>query len=87
MWGVTERRAFVLAFDGSGDEPGGLVAHEARAMALRDRDRGRHVPSGWRGRGGKWAWTAKYDTDEGNRAVGYEHTERDIRLFDSLIVA
>lgn len=87
VWGVTERRAFVLAFDGSGDEPGGLVAHEARAMALRDRDRGRHVPSGWRGRGGKWAWTAKYDTDEGNRAVGYEHTERDIRLFDSLIAA
>ncbi|WVQ78157.1 hypothetical protein IAT38_000238 [Cryptococcus sp. DSM 104549] len=87
VWGVTERRAFVLAFDGSGDEPDGLVRSEARAVTQRDRDRGRNVPSGWRGRGGKWAWTVRYDVDEGNRAVGYEHKDREIKMFDSLVAA
>ncbi|WWD15723.1 hypothetical protein CI109_100145 [Kwoniella shandongensis] len=95
VWGVTERRAFVLAFDGSGDVEDGLVLPEARNVGLgaggvrngRDRDRGRHVPSGWKGRGGKWAWTVRYDEEEGSKAVGYEHRERGVTLFDSLAVA
>ncbi|ODO03528.1 hypothetical protein L198_02376 [Cryptococcus wingfieldii CBS 7118] len=85
VWGVTEKRAFVLAYDGSGDIHEGLVANEARAAPQNQRDRGRHAPNGYRGRGGKWNWTVRYDADEGNKAVGYEHTDREIKMFDSLV--
>jgi len=99
VWGVTERRAFVLAFDGSGGEVGGLVNEELRAETIVGgaagnggggrggrQARGREVPSGWKGRGGRWGWTVRYDEDEG-RGVGYEHSERGVKLFDGLPVA
>ncbi|KAK8869998.1 hypothetical protein IAR55_000568 [Kwoniella newhampshirensis] len=88
VWGVTEKRAFVLAFDGSGDETDGLVLEEARMKSvIRDRDRVRHVPSGWKGRGGKWTWTVRYEEEEGSKAVGYEHRDRTVNLFESSLVA
>lgn len=108
VWGVTEKRAFVCTFDGSGDEVGGLVSDElAEEVGGRmssgsnghggherigngngghgheDRWRGRHVPSGWKGRGGRWSWTVRYDKDEG-KGVGYDHAERGVKLFDGL---
>jgi hypothetical protein len=129
VWGVTEKRAFVVAFDGSGDVPGGLGSRElAGEVGLAGPERtlgewtgtesglgtangyghgpssvanghgytgphgagehwrGRHVPSGWKGRGGRWNWTVRYDKDEG-KGVGYEHAERGVKLFDGLALA
>lgn len=100
LWGVTEKRAFVLAFDGSagptsdGGMGGGLVEYEARARRAKVIER----PSGWKGRGGKWGWTVSYpnvqrgkygdgEADEGESAVGYDHNDRGgANLFDSLVV-
>lgn len=79
LWGVTEKRAFVLAFDGSGDLPEGLVMQEARAPKERVRDR----PSGWKGRGGKWGWTVRYD-EVGEGCSGYDHDQKGVALFESL---
>lgn len=81
LWGVTEKRAFTLAFDGSGSEMEGLVLHEARAPKERAKER----PSGWRGRGGRWAWTVRQD-EVGEGSSGYEHSQRGVTLFDSLPV-
>lgn len=100
IWGVTDKRAFVLAFDGSaaptegGGSGGGLVEYEARARRTKTVER----PSGWKGRGGKWGWTVRYpnvqrgkygdgEDEEGESAVGYDHNERGgVSLFDSLVV-
>jgi hypothetical protein len=81
LWGVTERRAFVVAFDGSGARKEGLVMDNARAPKERAKDR----PSGWKGRGGKWAWTVRYD-EPGEICTGYEHNQKGVALFDSLMV-
>lgn len=81
LWGVTEKRAFVLAFDGSGDLPDGLVMQEARAPKERAKER----PSGWKGRGGKWNWTVSYD-EVGEGCSGYDHDQRGVALFESIRV-
>lgn len=89
LWGVTEKRAFVLAFDGSGEIHEGLVHSDARAdVGLSARMKGREVPSGWKGRGGKWGWTVRYDQtlSESSTTVGYEHRDRGVELFNSLAV-
>ena len=78
LWGVTQRRAFVLAFDGSGDVEEGMVLHSARAP----KDRVSHRPSGWTPRGGKWGWTVRYDEGDAS-TTGYEHHQRGVTLFDS----
>lgn len=91
IWGVTEKRAFVLAFDGSGDEPEeGILSHQLmhelrkeRAAKWRGGPRGRDTPSGWKGRGGRWGWTVRYDEDDG-KGTGYEHSQRGVQLFDGL---
>ncbi|WRT66905.1 uncharacterized protein IL334_003870 [Kwoniella shivajii] len=88
LWGVTERRSFVLSFDTSGNSKNGILSNELESREkshVRDRDKGRYVPGGWKGRGGKWNWTVRYDQDEARGAVGYEHRDRGVELFDSLI--
>ena len=82
LWGVTERRAFILAFDGSGEVRHGLVTNEARPPKVKVRDR----PTGYGRRGGRWAWTVRYH-DDGDGCTGYDHSERGINLFDSLQAA
>ena len=81
LWGVTERRAFVLSWDGSAEE-GGLVAVEARAK----REQARQAPYGWGGRGRKWGWTVRYN-EPGEVCTGYNHRERGVNLFESLVAA
>lgn len=97
LWGVTDKRAFVLAFDGSAEREEGLVEKEARASRVKVMER----PNGWKGRGGKWGWTVRYPTQqkgrygdagrgevqgEGEVAVGYDHNDRGgVSLFDSLV--
>ncbi|ORY25754.1 hypothetical protein BCR39DRAFT_280931 [Naematelia encephala] len=79
IWGVTERRGFLLALDGSGDHHQGMVRNGARSI---DGNQTNHNPSarervsGWKGRGGKWGWTVRYGEDEGEGVVGYEHGRR-----------
>ncbi|RSH95567.1 hypothetical protein EHS25_000659 [Saitozyma podzolica] len=85
LWGVTERRAFVCAFDGSGSTPEGLVLNEARATRGKVSDR----VTGWKGRGGKWGWSVRYNNGDDERAneggaVGYEHSDRTVKLIESL---
>ena len=82
LWGVTERRAFALSFDGTGGVEEALVAREARAP----KSGVKHTPSGWKGRGGKWRWTVRYD-EPGDSCTGYNHSERGVSLFDSLVAA
>lgn len=87
LWGVSEKRAFVLTFDGSGGVVDGVVKSEARA-AKKGRGGGRERPSGWKGRGGKWGWTVRYGDEVDQEVVtGYEHSQRGVRLFDSLRAA
>jgi len=83
LWGVTEKRAFVLTLDGSGGLVDGVVRVEARAARKKERER----PSGWKGRGGKWGWTVRYGEEAEEGASGYEHAQRGVRLFDSLRAA
>lgn len=90
IWGVTEKRAFVLAFDGSGDQPEGILSDQLMAELRSDRgakfrggSRGRDAPSGWKRRGGRWSWTVRYDEDDG-KGTGYEHSQRGVQLFDGL---
>ena len=85
LWGVTEKRAFVLAFDGSGGAPEGMVQGEARAR--RKEGGGKERVSGWKGRGGKWGWTVRYGDEAEEVVTGYEHSQRGVRLFESLKVA
>ncbi|WVF72394.1 hypothetical protein IAT40_007209 [Kwoniella sp. CBS 6097] len=92
IWGVTECRSFVLSFDDAGFIPNGIISSNCSntgGHVVRDKDnnRGREAPSGWKGRGGKWGWTVRYDQDQYTRATGYEHVERGIELFDSLELA
>ena len=79
---MTEKRAFVLAFDGSGDRAEGLVKSEARARKEKVVER----PYKWNGRGGKWGWTVRYD-QQGEGCSGYDHKQSGVALFDSLPVA
>jgi hypothetical protein len=90
VWGVTEKRAFVLAFDGSGEVENGILGEELMSEVKRDRaakfrggPKGRDAPSGWKGRGGRWGWTVRYDEDDGS-GRGYEHSQRGVELFDGL---
>jgi hypothetical protein len=75
IWGVTNKRAFVLAFDTSGpsaQSPG------ARGWDIVPPYMAPRVSNGWSGRGGK--------QDEGARdyATCYEHGDRTLRPFYSL---
>lgn len=90
VWGVTEKRAFVLAFDGSGDLDQGILSDELMAGVRRDRDakskasRGREAPASWKGRGGRRIVpTAREEVDDGS-GRGYEHSQRRVELFDGL---
>lgn len=91
VWGVTERRAFVLAFDGTGSTSQGLVLDEARALPERTEWR----PDGYRQRGGKWQWGVRHNDGErrpgagsavDTTARGYDHRGMGLRLFDPLPV-
>ena len=83
LWGVTEKRAFVLAFDGSGTMPDGLVLPQARAPRQKTVER----PTRWGGRGRKWGWTPR-DAEQGDVTSGYDHRETTgVKLFDSLVPA
>ncbi|KAL1411179.1 hypothetical protein Q8F55_002130 [Vanrija albida] len=82
LWGVTERRAFVLSFDGAGEVADGIVLPAAKAPP--PRGGAKDVPTGWRRRGGKMGWTVHY----GQHAVhevtmGYLHGERGMTLFET----
>ena len=81
LYGVTERRAFVLAFDPA--EPDDIVHPTARAK--RRLGDAVDVPKGWKGRGGKWGWTVRYgEQADVDRSTGYEHAGRGVELFESL---
>lgn len=91
LWGVTERRAFVLAFDGTGGTSQGLVLDEARASPERTEWR----PDGYRQRGGKWQWGVKHNDAQRHpgsspavdtTARGYDHRDMGLSLFDPLPV-
>jgi hypothetical protein len=97
LWGVTDKRAFVLGFDGSaapetnGGVTGGLVQHEARARRVHMVER----PEQWRGRNyGFGRQVGRPDpgagdgkASEGDSAVGYDHHARGgLKLFNSLAV-
>ncbi|WOO81489.1 uncharacterized protein LOC62_03G005011 [Vanrija pseudolonga] len=84
LWGVTERRAFVLSFDGAGEVEHGLV----QAKVPPPRGGAKDVPTGWRQRGGKMGWTVHY----GQHAIhevtmGYLHGERGMTLFETKVPA
>lgn len=86
VWGVTEKRAFVLAFDGSGDVPGGLATPAARApppvKGAKD------VPSGWKRRGGRMNWTVHFGEHAAKEVtMGYRHGDRGMALFESRVPA
>ncbi|WWC85255.1 uncharacterized protein L201_000117 [Kwoniella dendrophila CBS 6074] len=90
IFGVTEKRLFTLSFDKSGLYQNGIISNslqqqEQLIMKQKEKDKGKFKPNGWKGRGGKWSWTVKYDQDESEGATGYEHRDRGIELFDSLI--
>ena len=86
LWGVTERRAFVLTFDGSAALSEGVVKSEARA--LRRRVKSEAQPVRGKGRGGKWNGLARHGEEaEAETVTGYEHSRRGVSLFDSLIPA
>ncbi|GMK55459.1 hypothetical protein CspeluHIS016_0205150 [Cutaneotrichosporon spelunceum] len=84
VWGVTERRAFVLAFDGSGDVEGGIITHDGRGRRPGTKD----VPTGYGRRGGKFRWTVHYG-DHAAREVsmGYRHGDRGMTLFETEVPA
>lgn len=100
LWGVTEKRAFVLAFDGSaaptaeGGAGGGLVEYTARARRTRVVEK----PNGRNKKGRDWGWSVKPrevdrgrygdgEEEQGESAVGYDHNEGGgVKLFDSIAV-
>lgn len=82
LWGVTERRAFVLAFDGSGEVVEGIVRVGAR-VASREKE----VPKGFGRRGRKLAWTVHYgEHAEREVSMGYCHGGRGMNLFETRVV-
>jgi len=89
IWGVTEKRGFMLAFDGSGNEENGMVMENARNSQAGVRGRPTEVPTKFRSRGGKWGWSVRYQQEE-DRAeelgMGYLHRDKVVKLFDSLPV-
>ncbi|KAK6902656.1 hypothetical protein I203_107914 [Kwoniella mangroviensis CBS 8507] len=94
IYGVTERRSFVLSFDHSGEYRNGILSEDLRKSMIlqsnRDRDKGRYAPNGYKARGGKWTWSMRNEQDDknGGIAVGYEHTSKGgVELFDSLVSA
>ncbi|WWC61390.1 uncharacterized protein I303_103973 [Kwoniella dejecticola CBS 10117] len=99
LYGTTERRLFCLTFNGQGSHKNDLITSnlenamkESYYLRKNKNKNGRYVPNGYKGRGGKWTWTVKYDNDhdelggmrEYKGARGYEHRSRYIDLFDSL---
>ncbi|RXK39939.1 hypothetical protein M231_02734 [Tremella mesenterica] len=80
IYGVTEKRSFVLSFDNvnSTDE---IVHSSARANQRKSID----TPYSYRSRGGRWGWTVRYgEYAQVDRSVGYQHGDRAVRLFESL---
>lgn len=90
IWGVTEKRAFVLAFDGSGDLDQGILSDDLMAGVRRDREmksratRGRELPNNWKGRGGRRVATTSREEEDDGSGRGYEHSQRKVELFDGL---
>ncbi|KAK4687128.1 hypothetical protein P7C73_g2987, partial [Tremellales sp. Uapishka_1] len=85
VWGVSEKRAFVVSFDGSANADG-LLARDVKVESD-GRGRGVEQPSRWKNRGGKWGWTVRYPKEKQEEiTMGYEHRERVVNLFESLPV-
>jgi hypothetical protein len=89
IWGVTEKRAFVLAFDGSGDEGQGLLSDELMDGVRRDREvksrsSRRETPTNWKGRGGRRVAMSTREEEDDGSGRGYEHSQRKVELFDGL---
>lgn len=89
IWGVTEKRAFVLAFDGSGEDGQGLLSDELMDGVRRDREvkaksSRREAPTNWRGRGGRRLVATNRDDEDDGSGRGYEHSQRKVELFDGL---
>jgi hypothetical protein len=90
IWGVTEKRAFVLAFDGSGDQDQGILSDELMTGVRRDREvksrsaRSREAPTNWKGRGGRRVATTTREEEDDGSGRGYEHSQRRVELFDGL---
>lgn len=100
LWGVTEKRAFVLAFDGSGaaaDSGGeggggeqGLLSDQLM-QELRT-SRTAKYRGGSRGRDAVNGWTKRGGRwgwtvrydEDDGRGTGYEHSQRGVDLFDGL---
>lgn len=77
VWGVTDRRAFVLAFDDEGASVNGISRIPRESRSTKD------VPKGWKPRGGK-AWTVHYGEHAQRESVmGYRHGDGGMRLFES----
>ncbi|WVW83399.1 hypothetical protein I302_105418 [Kwoniella bestiolae CBS 10118] len=94
LYGVTERRSFVLSFDRSGEIQNGILSSDLQHLMImqnnRNRDKGRYAPNGYKARGGKWTWSVRnggdQDGDVNDVAVGYEHTSKGgVELFDSSV--
>ena len=88
VWGVTEKRAFVLAFDGSGEVEEGILTNELmngvrRDRAVKTRESRRETPGNWKGRGGRKVVATRHEEDDGS-GRGYEHSQRGVELFDGL---
>lgn len=91
VWGVTEKRAFVLAFDGSGRAEDGIVVRAAKAQALAQQGKrggAKDVPNGYARRGGKFKWTVHYGEHAAREvSMGYRHGDRGMALFETEVPA
>jgi hypothetical protein len=91
IWGVTEKRAFVLAFDGSGEVEDGILSEQLMHEYRRDRAAKSQPEPRWnnsRGgtrRGGRMGWSTRSveDEDDGS-GRGYEHAHKGVELFSGL---
>lgn len=82
VWGVTRQRAFVLAFDGSGDVPEGICRTGARVKVGQHKD----VPKGYGRRGRKLSWTVYYGEHAAKEvSMGYAHRGRGMSLFETQV--
>lgn len=80
LWGVTDRRAFVFAFDVEGDRPG---LPESRGWNVVS-DPCRAGPAPWTRRSSNRNTTEDTAEDRKDYAAGYAMDDRQLRLFESL---
>ncbi|KAL7422154.1 hypothetical protein Q5752_002798 [Cryptotrichosporon argae] len=91
VWGTTERRAWVMSFDGSGETRGGLVEDAARALPQPERGAQRWTRGRGRGRGRADGRVQRADPFTPHKSghfrevcMGYEHSEQGVTLFETL---